>query len=95
MTSPKLGQDTSTVEVTNISPHGIWILVEDREHFLPYDKFPWFREARVSEILNVGLLHGHHLYWPNLDVDLELASLENPDEFPLVASTPSPHNPAD
>lgn len=29
------GMSTSAVEVTNISPHGFWLLVDDRELFLP------------------------------------------------------------
>jgi len=86
MTSPKLGQRTSPVEVANISAHGIWLFVGDTEYFLPYEKFPWFREAKVREILDVELVHGFHLYWPLLDVDLELGSLKDPDRFPLVAS---------
>ena len=86
MTSPKPGSDTSAVEVTNISAHGIWLLVGDKEYWLPFDKFPWFKEARVSEIVEVEFLHGYHLHWPKLDVDLELASLEDPDRFPLAYS---------
>jgi hypothetical protein len=34
----------------------------------------------------VELLHGFHLHWPELDVDLELQSLQAPDQFPLVYS---------
>jgi len=29
------------------------------------------------------LLHGFHLYWPDLDVDLEIDNLENPEKYPL------------
>jgi len=29
------------------------------------------------------LLHGYHLYWPDLDVDLEIDNLENPEKYPL------------
>jgi hypothetical protein len=29
------------------------------------------------------LLHGYHLYWPELDVDLEIDDLENPEKYPL------------
>ena len=86
MKSPKLGSDTSDVEVTDISRHGIWLLVQGQEYFLPFEKFPWFQEARVSEIMQVELLHGFHLHWPKLDVDLEVASLQDPDQFPLVFS---------
>jgi hypothetical protein len=74
----------SSIEVTNISAHGIWLWIDGREHFLPYTKFPWFKNARISDILDVELLHGFHLHWPKLDVDLEIATLENPDQFPLV-----------
>ena len=72
------------LEVTNISRHGIWLILHDKEYFLPYEKYRWFRNARVSEIVAVELLHEFHLYWPELDVDLEIASLEDPSRFPLV-----------
>jgi hypothetical protein len=71
-------------EVQNISKDGIWIFVEDREYFLPYKDYPWFQDAKVSEIHNVKLFHGSHLQWPDLDVDLELESLQNPERYPLI-----------
>ena len=40
----------------------------------------------MSEILDVQLLHGFHLHWPKLDVNLDLASLENPQTYPLVSA---------
>jgi hypothetical protein len=36
------GAATSEVEVTNISQHGFWLLLDGRELFLPFDEFPWF-----------------------------------------------------
>jgi hypothetical protein len=84
MKSSNLGERTSAVEVTNISAHGIWLWVEDREYFLPHEDFPWFEKARVRDVLTVQLLHGHHLFWPKLDVDLELESLTKLAEYPLV-----------
>ncbi|MEI8372696.1 MAG: DUF2442 domain-containing protein [Planctomycetota bacterium] len=74
----------SPLEITNISRHGIWLILHDKEFYLPYEKYPWFRNARISEIIDVELLHGFHLYWPELDVDLEIASLEDPSQFPLI-----------
>jgi hypothetical protein len=82
--SSGLGTDTSPVEVTNISQHGIWLLLREKEYYLPYSQYPWFRNARVSEILAVELLHDFHLRWPALDVDLEIASLDDPSRFPLT-----------
>ena len=87
MRSLTLGTDTSLAEVTNIDTHGIWVFVSGREYFLSHESFPWFRKAKIEDILNVELHHDVHLYWPALDVDLALDSLENPGKYPLVAET--------
>ena len=71
------------VEALNISSHGIWILAKGREYFLPYSEFPWFKNARLSDIRNVRLLHGYHLFWKSLDIDLDLDSLEHSERYPL------------
>jgi len=84
MKSPRLGASTSDVEVGNVDTHGIWLLVKGGEHFLPYSDYPWFKDARLSEILNVELLHDTHLHWPALDVDLSIDSLDSPDAYPLT-----------
>ena len=84
MASSKLGKNTSAVEVTNISAHGFRLFVGEKEYFLAYEKFPWFKDAKVGDILDVELLHEFHLHWPKLDVDLEVASLEDPDRYPLA-----------
>jgi hypothetical protein len=87
----ELGKNSSVVEVTQISPHGIWLLAKREEFFLPYKRFPWFEDATVSEIHNVKLLHGFHLRWPDLDIDLHLDSLKNPEKYPLVYKKSSAH----
>jgi hypothetical protein len=69
--------------VSHIDTHGLWLWVKDKEYFLSYDEYPWFKEAKVNQILNVKLLHGFHLYWPELDVDLEIGSLDRPQDYPL------------
>jgi hypothetical protein len=69
--------------VSHIDTHGLWLWVKDKEYFLSYDEYPWFKEAKVNQILNVKLLHGFHLYWPELDVDLEIGSLDRPQNYPL------------
>jgi len=80
----KAGENTSQIEVTNISSHGIWIYIKSREYFLPFVEFPWYREAKIAEIMDVKLINGHHLFWEKLDIDLELASLADPQKYPLV-----------
>ena len=56
MTSQTHGERTSVVEVLNISIHGIWIMVSESEHFLPYEHFPWFRDATLAQIHDVELV---------------------------------------
>ena len=85
MTSSAPGAAISAPEVTNISRHGFWLLMDEAEYFLPFVYFPWFRAAPVAVILRVERLHGEHLYWPDLDVDLELDSIRHPERYPLVA----------
>jgi hypothetical protein len=79
------GPVTSQPEVTNISRHGFWLLIDDRELFLPFETFPWFREAPVGAIHDVEMPQPGHFYWPALDVDLSLESIEDPERFPLVS----------
>jgi len=88
MNSSKPGEGTLPVEIGNIDRFGFWLLVGDSEYFLSYEDFPWFREAKVADILNVELVHDTHLYWPVLDVDLCVESLERPERYPLVSSQP-------
>lgn len=85
MRSAKLGKSTSAAEVTNVSVHGFWILVADREHFLSFEQFPWFKDATIAALVNVDLQSAQHLYWPDLDIDLALESIEFPERFPLVS----------
>jgi hypothetical protein len=78
------GKNTSNIEVTQISPNGIWILVKDTEYFLSYQDFPWFENGTVTQVHNVRLMHGFHLRWPDLDVDLHLDSLKDLEKYSLI-----------
>ena len=93
MKSKPLGKSTSGAEVTNISQHGFWILLEGRELFVPFNQFPWFRNATIDSILRVEMPHPGHLYWPDLDIDLAVESIEHPERFPLVSKATSNSNP--
>jgi hypothetical protein len=84
-TSEQLGRFTSVVEVTNISRHGFWVWLDDRELFVPFSEFPWFKDSSVAKIVNVIRPSVDHLYWPELDIDLSVKSIERPQDFPLKA----------
>ncbi|MEW6347443.1 MAG: DUF2442 domain-containing protein [Thermodesulfobacteriota bacterium] len=83
--SDAVGTTTSAVEVTHISHHGVWLLAGDKEMFMSYEDFPWFKEAPVGKILHVEESHSGHFHWPDLDVDLTVEIIEDPERFPLIA----------
>jgi hypothetical protein len=85
MKSAAPGPSTSPVEVTNVSPHGFWLFIGQRELFVAFRDFPWFKEASIAAITRVELPSPHHLYWPELDVDLAVESIEHPEKYPLVS----------
>jgi len=88
MKSPERGKATS-ISVENITPSGIWLFVKGKEYLLSYDDYPYFKDQTLRSIQNVQLLHGYHLYWPELDVDLEIDNLEHPEKYPLRSSMTS------
>ncbi len=79
------GRSTSAVELTNVSPHGFWLLFDDCERFVSFEDFPWFRDATIAELADVELPGPNHLYWPRLDIDLAVDSLDDPGRYPLVS----------
>jgi hypothetical protein len=85
MNSSVAGKNISEIEIQNISGFGIWLLVRGKEYFMSYEKFPWFKNTNVNQILNVNLSPSGKLYWPDLDIDLSVEILEAPERFPLIA----------
>ena len=85
MKSEIIGSGTSAAEVLNVSPHGFWLWVAGQAHFLAFEQFPWFRKATLSQLFAMELHHGEHLYWPELDVDLDLDRIVHPEKYPLIA----------
>ena len=92
MNSLAPGKNTSAIEVTNISAHRIWILVRDKELFMSYEDFPWFKTATINQIFAVVAESEKHLRWPQLDVDLSLESIRDPGVFPMVYEPKGPYN---
>lgn len=85
MKSVALGTGTSQVEVTNISPHGLWLFLDNEELFLPFCEFPWFQDSSISKIFNVEIPSQNHLYWPDLDIDISVESIRHLERFPLIS----------
>ena len=71
------------VESTLVERLGVWIFAHGEELFMPYDEFPWFKDARIGAVLNVEEPMPGHFHWPELDVDLSLEIIRHPERFPL------------
>jgi hypothetical protein len=85
--SETVGKIILEAEVTRIDKQGIWLLIGEKESFLSFEDFPWFRNAPASAIHNVDLVNPRHLHWPDLDVDLAVESIEHPERFPFIAES--------
>jgi hypothetical protein len=88
MKSALHGTSIFPVEVINISCNGIWMLIDSKEMFLAFEHFPWFQEASIKKILHVEMPSKDHLYWPELDIDLDINSILYPENYPLVSKMP-------
>ncbi len=84
MSSGLRGTGISAYEVTAIDQTGFWLLVDDREYFVPFDHYPIFRKATVEQIFGVRRMGPENFHWPALDADIELEALEHPERYPLV-----------
>ena len=92
--SGKRGKLTLTAEVANVLAHGFWLDVAGKERFLPFEQFPWFRDATIGQLTNVQLVSPRHVRWPDLDIDLSVDSLDRPEDFPLVSRSSGARPPA-
>lgn len=83
MTSNTNMQSTS-VSVLMINDKGLMLSVLGNDYFVSYNRLPWMRDARVSDVLNVRMSGRSAIEWPDLDVDLEIESLRHPERYPLI-----------
>ena len=88
MSLQSLGKGTSEIEVTNVSSHGVWLFAGNKELFMSYEDFPWFKDVPIGKIFNVEQPTPGHFYWPELDVDLGIETVEYPERFPLKFEVP-------
>lgn len=62
------------------------------DYFLSYNRIPWLRDARISDVLNVEISGRSAIALPALDVDLEIDSLKYPERYPLLIKRSSLDN---
>jgi hypothetical protein len=83
MRSSKHGTSILPSNVTSITSFGFWVINEDKEYFIAFNDYPAFKTVPVDKIFNLKVLSPKQLYWPEMDIDIELDALENPERFPL------------
>jgi len=76
-------QNTS-VSVLMINAQGIMLSVLGNDYFISYNRMPWLKDARISDVLNVQMSGRSAIEWKNLDIDLEIESLKHPERYPLI-----------
>ncbi len=69
--------------ITSIEHDGFWLLTARGEYFVSFEEYPDFRNATLSQIFNFNEFDGD-FHWPDLDVDIELDALKNPEHYPLL-----------
>lgn len=83
MSLSRAGRHTFLSSVSNITEIGFWLLVDNKEYFVPFRYYPAFKRASVEQIFAVKQLSPTQFYWEDIDCDIELAALEKPEQFPL------------
>jgi hypothetical protein len=76
-------QNTS-VSVLMINSQGIMLSVQGNDFFVSYNRMPWLKDARISDVLNVRMSGRSAIEWEALGVDLEIDSLKHPERYPLI-----------
>lgn len=56
-----------------------------KKTFLAFNDFPWFSAAPVAAVFNVEPWGCEGLRWPDLGVDLRMASIQHPELYPLIS----------
>ena len=83
-TVSKNNSANTLASVLMINAQGIMLSVLGRDYFLSYNRIPWMQDAPLRSILNVQMSGPDSIEWPELDVDLEIESLQHPERYPLV-----------
>ena len=83
MNSENFGTSTLANSVTNIAPFGLWLLCNEKEYFVSFADYPDFKKASIDNIFNVMQLSPTQFHWTDIDIDIELDALENPEKYSL------------
>jgi hypothetical protein len=51
---------------------------------MSYKEYPFFEKAPIKAVAFIEIDSMGNLHWPELDVDIEVDSLRNPEKYPLI-----------
>ncbi len=74
----------TSVSVSMINAQGIMLSVLNHDYFISYNRIPWMKDAPIRSVLNVQMCGTEAIEWPELEVDLEIESLQHPEKYPLI-----------
>ena len=83
-TTLSANSQSTSANVLMINSQGIMLSVLGNDYFLSYNRVPWLKDARISDVLNVRMSGHSAIEWESLGVDLEIESLEHPERYPLI-----------
>ena len=74
----------TSASVLMINSQGIMLSVLGNDYFISYNRVPWLKDARISDVLNVKMCGQSSIEWEALGIDLEIESLKHPERYPLI-----------
>ncbi len=61
------GSSNLAAQVTNVSRHCFWLLLGEEELAVPFNQFPWIKQATIEQLSEVQRPTEEHLYRPQID----------------------------
>lgn len=74
-----------SVAVDKITKEGVWLSIDSHSYLLDFIRYPWFENAQASKVFQAEPIGREGICWDELDIDLSLDSILNPDRYPLKA----------
>lgn len=87
MPSERTGKKKDKIEVKSVNKDGVGLIIKGKEYFMSFKHFPWLRYLTIGELSTIELRYGEDIVIPALEIELELESLTNPANYPLLDKT--------
>ena len=77
------------VMILDISEQGFFVDFGNEKLYATYEYFPWFADAEMEAFSAVELSGDDHVYWPELNIAISIASLRDPLAHPPIPTQPN------